>query len=96
MSLLTGRVIKPNVAMTGELALGGQVMPIGGLREKTVAAKRNGIKTIFIPKANKRDLEDIPDHVKQGITFIPVSHAMEVMTQVFQPAKKIEDTGYGF
>ena len=96
MSLLTGRVIKPNVAMTGELALGGQVMPIGGLREKTVAAKRNGIKTIFIPKANARDLEDIPDHVKQGITFIPVSNAMEVMTQVFQPAKKTEDAGYGF
>ena len=101
MSLLTGRIIKPNVAMTGELALGGQVMPIGGLREKTVAAKRNGIKTIFIPKANARDLEDIPDHVKQGITFIPVSNAMEVMTQVFSPAskrneKKAEDEGYGF
>ena len=96
MSLLTGRIIRPNVAMTGELALGGQVMPIGGLREKTVAAKRNGIRTIFIPRANERDLEDIPDHVKQGITFIPVSGVMEVMTQVFQPAKKQGRADYGF
>ncbi len=97
MSLVTGRVIKPNVAMTGELALTGKVMPIGGLREKTVAAKRNGIKTIFIPKANEKDLDEIPDHVKQGITFIPVSQAMEVMTQVFQPkAKKAESEDYGF
>lgn len=96
MSLLTGRVIKPNVAMTGELALGGQVMPIGGLREKTVAAKRNGIRTIFIPQANARDLADIPDHVKQGITFIPVTGVMDVMTQVFQSAKKQDTAGYGF
>ncbi len=97
MSLLTARPIKPNVAMTGELDLTGAVMPIGGLREKTVAAKRNGIKTIFIPKANERDLDDIPDHVKKGITFIPVKHAMEVMKTIFQaPVKKEEDTGYGF
>lgn len=97
MSLLTGRTIKPNVAMTGELDLTGAVMPIGGLREKTVAAKRNQIKTIFIPKANERDLDDIPDHVKAGIKFIPVKHAMEVMTEIFQPAKKkVEETDYGF
>ena len=97
MSLLTGRVIKPNVAMTGELDLAGSVMPIGGLREKTVAARRNGIKTIFIPKANERDLDDIPEHVKKGITFIPVKHAMEVMKLVFQPAeKKVEEVDYGF
>ena len=85
MSLLTGRVIKPNLAMTGELALTGKVMPIGGLREKTVAAKRNGIKTILIPKGNQRDLEEIPEHVKSGITFIPVRNVMEVMQSVFPP-----------
>ncbi len=96
MSLLTGRLVKPNVAMTGELDLTGQVMPIGGLREKTVAAKRNGIKTIYIPKANERDLEEIPEHVKTGIKFIPVSNAMEVMTSVFQPKEEKEDKGYGF
>ena len=83
MSLLTGKKIKPNLAMTGELSLTGQVLPIGGLREKTVAAKRNKIKTIIIPKANERDLADIPDHVKKGIKFVPVSHVMEVMDFVF-------------
>ena len=79
VSLLLGKKIKPNLAMTGELSLTGQVLPIGGLREKTVAAKRNKIKTIIIPKANERDLEDIPDHVKQGIKFIPVSDVREVL-----------------
>lgn len=79
VSLLLGKKIKPHLAMTGELSLTGQVLPIGGLREKTVAAKRNKIKTIIIPKANERDLEDIPDHVKQGIKFIPVSDVHEVL-----------------
>lgn len=98
MSLFTQRVVKPNIAMTGELDLTGKVMPIGGLREKTVAAKRNGIKTIFIPKANERDLDEIPDIVKEGIKFIPVTNAMEVMKQVFQnPKKEIsEKKDYGF
>ncbi len=84
MSLFTGKNVKPAIAMTGELDLTGSVMAIGGLREKTVAAKRNGIKTIFIPKANVRDLEEIPDIVKAGIKFVPVSRAMEVMEQVFE------------
>ncbi len=79
VSLLLGKKIKPHLAMTGELSLTGQVLPIGGLREKTVAAKRNKIKTIIIPKANERDLEDIPEHVKQGIKFIPVSDVKEVL-----------------
>ena len=83
ISLLTGKVIKPHLAMTGELSLIGQVLPIGGLREKTVAAKRNKIKTILIPKANERDLEEIPEHVKQGIKFIPVSRVEEVIDYVF-------------
>ena len=79
VSLLLGKKIKPNLAMTGELSLTGQVLPIGGLREKTVAAKRNKIKTIIIPKANERDLEDIPSHVKQGIKFMPVSDVHQVL-----------------
>lgn len=78
-SLFTGKTVKPHLAMTGELSLTGQVLPIGGLREKTVAAKRNKIKTIIIPKANERDLEEIPDIVKNGITFIPVSHVSQVL-----------------
>ncbi|MCI6810531.1 MAG: endopeptidase La [Spirochaetia bacterium] len=79
LSLFMKKVIKKNLAMTGELSLTGQVLPIGGLREKTVAAKRNKIKTIIIPKANERDLDEIPDNVKAGITFKPVSDVMEVL-----------------
>lgn len=79
LSLFMKKVIKKNLAMTGELSLTGQVLPIGGLREKTVAAKRNKIKTIIIPKANERDLDEIPDNVKAGITFKPVSNVMEVL-----------------
>lgn len=83
VSLLTGKTIKPNLAMTGELSLTGQVLPIGGLREKTVAAKRNKIKTILIPKANLRDLEETPERVKAGIKFIPVTDVSEVIKAAF-------------
>ncbi|MBQ0003517.1 MAG: endopeptidase La [Treponema sp.] len=83
LSLLKNKTIKKNLAMTGELSLTGQVLPIGGLREKTVAARRNGIKTILIPKANVRDLDEIPEHVKKGIKFIPVSDVREVIENVF-------------
>ncbi len=83
LSLLMNKKIKANLAMTGELSLTGQVLPIGGLREKTVAAKRNRIKTIIIPKANVRDLDEIPAHVKEGIKFIPVSRVEEVVKEVF-------------
>ena len=84
VSLFIGKKIKPNLAMTGELSLTGQVLPIGGLREKTVAAKRNKIKTIIIPKANERDLEEIPENVKAGIKFVPVSDVMEVMEEALK------------
>ncbi|MCR5765474.1 MAG: endopeptidase La [Treponema sp.] len=84
VSLFTNKTIKPHLAMTGELSLTGQVLPIGGLREKTVAAKRNKIKTIIIPKANLRDFEEIPENVKAGITFIPVSDITQVLEAAFR------------
>lgn len=83
VSLLTGKPMKAATAMTGELSLTGRVLPIGGLREKTVAAKRNKIKHIIIPKANLRDLDDIPEIVKKGVTFHPVSRMDEVLELVF-------------
>ena len=83
VSLLISKKIKPHLAMTGELSLTGQVLPIGGLREKTVAAKRNKIKTIIIPKANERDLEEIPAYVKEGLKFIPVTDVMQVIENAF-------------
>ncbi|MDA8409909.1 MAG: endopeptidase La [Treponema sp.] len=79
LSLVLGKKIRPALAMTGELSLTGQVLPIGGLREKTVAAKRNKIRDIIIPKANEKDLDDIPEHVRKGITFHPVEHFEEVV-----------------
>ncbi|HKL87194.1 MAG TPA: endopeptidase La [Treponemataceae bacterium] len=83
MSLVKNKPIKSALAMTGELSLTGQVLPIGGLKEKTIAARRNGIKQIIIPAQNMRDLDDIPDHVKKGITFHPVSRMEEVIDLAF-------------
>lgn len=79
LSLITDKPIRKNLAMTGELSLTGQVLPIGGLKEKTVAARRNKVKDIIIPRANVRDLDEIPDYVKKGITFHPVSRMEEVI-----------------
>jgi ATP-dependent Lon protease len=83
LSLLKDETIKPAWAMTGELSLTGQVLPIGGLKEKTVAAKRNKIKHIIIPQRNVRDLDKIPEHVKKGLFFHPVSRMDEVISLVF-------------
>lgn len=82
-SLLTGKSIKPGLAMTGELSLTGQVMAIGGLKEKTIAAHRSRIKEIIIPKDNIRDLDEIPDYVKKDIKFIPLSRMEDVADYVF-------------
>jgi ATP-dependent Lon protease len=79
LSALTGIPVKCSVAMTGEITLRGRVLPIGGLKEKLLAAHRGGIKTVLIPKDNEKDLADIPDNVKQGIELIPVSSVDEVI-----------------
>ena len=83
LSLSSGKQIKKNLAMTGELSLTGKVLPIGGLKEKTIAARRNEIKTIIIPESNLRDLEEIPDYIKKGITFHPVKTMEEVIELIF-------------
>jgi ATP-dependent Lon protease len=70
LSLFTGKKVNRNVAMTGEITLQGRILPIGGLKEKVLAARRNGIKTIIIPKDNKKDLKDIEKHLLKGIKFI--------------------------
>jgi ATP-dependent Lon protease len=84
LSLVIGKKIKDHLAMTGELSLTGQVLPIGGLKEKTVAARRNAIRHIIIPAANENDLDDIPAHVKKGITFHPVQTMEEVIELAFR------------
>jgi ATP-dependent Lon protease len=80
LSLLRNRTITDKLVMTGEISLTGQVLPIGGLKEKTIAARRNRAKHIIIPKQNTRDLDDIPDYVKKGIEFHPVERFEEVLT----------------
>jgi len=87
LSLYLNKKIKANLAMTGELSLTGEVLPIGGLKEKTIAARRNKIKEIIIPKANERDLDEIPEHIRKGITFYPVSRIEEVLEISFNGLK---------
>jgi len=79
VSVLTNNAVRKDVAMTGEVTLRGRVLPIGGLKEKLLAALRGGIKTVLIPKDNEKDLEDIPDNVKEGMEIIPVAIVDEVL-----------------
>ena len=81
VSLLTGNPISKDVAMTGEITLRGRVLPIGGLKEKLLAALRGGIKTVLIPEENEKDLVDLPDSVKQGHTIVPVSTIDQVLAR---------------
>jgi ATP-dependent Lon protease len=82
-SLVTNQVIAQDLAMTGELTLKGKVMPIGGLKEKILAAKRNKVKTILYPKFNQRDLDKLDEEVKKGVTFHPVATIEEVLSYAF-------------
>ncbi|MCL2196628.1 MAG: endopeptidase La [Treponema sp.] len=79
LSLMREKIITARLVMTGELSLTGQVLPIGGLKEKTIAARRNKAKHIVFPKQNERDLDEIPEHVKKGIEFHPVERFDEVL-----------------
>ncbi len=86
VSELTGRKARCDVAMTGEVTLTGRVLPIGGLREKTMAAYKNGMKVVLIPFDNISDLEEVDSVVKESITFIPVKHVSEVLDVILEPA----------
>ncbi|WP_412550143.1 endopeptidase La [Shimia sp. MIT910701] len=79
VSVLTGIPVRKDIAMTGEVSLRGNAMPIGGLKEKLLAALRGGIKTVLIPQENEKDLADIPDNVKDGLEIIAVKHVSEVL-----------------
>jgi ATP-dependent Lon protease len=85
ISALTGRKVRKDVAMTGEITLRGKVLPIGGLREKTLAAHRGGIKTFLLPKRNAKDLSELPDLVKSELELIQVDHLDEVLEVAFAP-----------
>jgi ATP-dependent Lon protease len=85
VSLLSGRVVKPTVGMTGEINLQGQVLPIGGLKQKVLAAHRLGLTEIVLPKRNEKDLDDVPDNIKADMTFHIASTYADVAAVAFQP-----------
>ena len=87
VSALTGRPVRRDIAMTGEISIRGRVLAIGGLKEKTMAALRHGIKTVIIPQANVKDLDEIDQTVRHALNFIAVSHVDTVLdTALCQPA----------
>jgi len=93
VSVLTGTPVDKFTAMTGEVTLRGRVLPIGGLKEKLLAALRGGIRTVLIPKENEKDLEDIPENVKRGLDIIPVTVVEEVLEKALaEPLTPIEWT----
>jgi ATP-dependent Lon protease len=87
VSLLTGRPVRSDVAMTGEITLTGQVLPIGGLKEKALAAQRAGIKTVIAPKLNEPDIDEIPEHLRREIEFVFVDRIDKLLGAALEPEK---------
>jgi len=85
-SLVTGRPVKPEVAMTGEVTLQGRVLPIGGLKQKVLAAHAAGLTDVIIPERNRADLDDVPEDVREAMTFHPVLSVDEVLELALEPA----------
>ena len=83
-SLFSNTPVRPDVAMTGEITLRGLVLPIGGLKEKSLAAMRAGISTVIIPQLNEKDLVDVPEEAKQKLKFIPVENVDEVLSAALE------------
>jgi ATP-dependent Lon protease len=93
LSALTGRPTRGGVAMTGELTLRGRVLPVGGIREKTVAALRNGLHTVLLPVGNAGEIERLPAEVRAGLTLIPVASMDDVLDQALLPSPEVELPG---
>jgi ATP-dependent Lon protease len=84
VSLLSGRIVRPDVSMTGEITLRGQVLPVGGIKEKVLAAHRAGIKTILLPRDNEQDLDDIPEEIRKSVQFIFVEMVEDVIKNALE------------
>jgi ATP-dependent Lon protease len=98
VSELTGRHVRGDVGMTGEVTLQGQVLPIGGIKQKVLAAHRHGLKTVLLPKANEVDLDDVPQEIRDELAFVLVEHLGEVLERAITPeveyeAEAVEATG---
>jgi len=90
VSLLTGRLVRHDIAMTGEITLRGKVLPVGGIKEKVLGAKRAGIATVILPKRNATDLEDVPDNIRKEMRFIFVESIDEVLEHALEPQHQEE------
>jgi ATP-dependent Lon protease len=84
-SRITGRPVRSDTAMTGEITLTGQVLPIGGLKEKALAAQRAEIERVIFPRRNEADLDEFPAHLLKDMEFIPVDHVDEVLEAALEP-----------
>ena len=83
VSALRNQLVREDVAMTGEITLSGFVLPVGGIREKALAARRHGIKTFVLPKTNAADLEELPEEVRREMTFVPAETLEDVLKTAF-------------
>lgn len=88
LSAVTGQKVRADIAMTGEITLRGRVLPIGGLKEKLLAAKSAGMKTVLVPEENKEDVEELSLEITKGLEIIPVSHMEEVLRRAFDIDQK--------
>jgi ATP-dependent Lon protease len=104
VSLLTGRCVSESVGMTGEITLRGQVLPVGGIKEKVLAAHRAGLRTVILPKRNEKDLEDVPEEVRNEMEFVLVDRVDQVFDAALCPpspewveklAQAVHDDGIG-
>jgi ATP-dependent Lon protease len=93
MSLVTGRRVRDDTAMTGEITLTGQVLPIGGLKEKALAAQRAGITRVIAPRRNEPDLEDLPEHLREEIEFVWAEGVEEVLDAALEPERDARGNG---
>jgi ATP-dependent Lon protease len=95
VSVLTDRSVREDVGMTGEVTLQGRVLPIGGVKQKVLAAHRNGLKTVILPKANEVDLDDVPQEIRDELEFKLVEHVDEVLQMAFESEFEIESAVVG-
>jgi ATP-dependent Lon protease len=88
VSMATGRKVRADVAMTGEVTLNGRVLPIGGVKQKLLAAARSGMTTVFIPQRNEPDLDDVPAEVLEALTVLPMTDVADIIAQALEPAEQ--------
>ncbi len=93
-SLFTNRRVRDNVAMTGEITLRGRVLPVGGIKEKVLAAHRAGLDTVILPSRNERDLDDLPEEIRKDLTFVLAERVEDVWKAALEPQVKSDLNGH--